>query len=200
VLPVKQDIHGIILLVLVHVVNYQELLLEINVFVHHQKLFGVMQRKPVHVQQILLEIIVFHVQLPEFGIQLINNVYVQAQLMSGMEINAFVQPIDLDQIVLNAQPQEDGIQLPINVFVTHHLSGMVKIVFVLNHTFYIKEDVENAPMDSNGLIIDVNNVTATTKILKPIQVFEIFDKNLFVYFIFYFILFYFKLIFYLIDN
>lgn len=86
--------------------------------------------------------------------------------MSGMETNVSVQLVDMDQVAFNAQPQEDGTWLLTNVFVIHHLSGMDKIVFAHNHISYIKEDVLNVQLDSNGLIIDVKNVIVIVKISK----------------------------------
>ena len=141
-----------------------------NVFVQHQKLYGTAPAKLAPVQPIHSETTVLLVQLQEFG-QIIN-VFVKPRLMFGMETNVFVHKVNTVQTVLNAQPQEDGIQLRINVFATLHSSGTVKIVFVHNHTFYIKENAENAQLDSNGLIINVKNAIAIIKTLKFTPVFE----------------------------
>ena len=92
--------------------------------------------------------------------------------MFGMETNVFAHKVNTVQTVLNAQPQEDGIQLQINVFAMLHSSGTVRIVFVHNHTSYIKENAENAQLDSNGSIINVKNAIAIIKTLKFTPAFE----------------------------
>jgi hypothetical protein len=158
----------------------------VNAFVHLQKLYGTVSAKPAHVQPIHSEIIVLHAQPQEFGQT--TNVFVKPQPF-GTEINVFAQKEDLGQAVLNAQLQEDGIQLLINAFVTLHLSGTVKIVYAHNHISYIKEDVENVQLASNGPIINVNNVAAIIKISKFLPVFE-YDQfiglfyYLFIFFVF----------------
>ncbi len=73
---------------------------------------------------------------------------------------AHAQQEDMDQAVSNAQHPDIGILLLINVSVTHHLYGMVKIVYVLHLISYIKEDVQIVQPDTNGKITDANNVGA----------------------------------------
>jgi uncharacterized protein (UPF0335 family) len=137
-----------------------------NVYVQPLKLNGTVLVKHAHAQLTLLEINVNHAQPQEYGMFQQTNVSVLLQQMSGTETNVFAQLADMAQAVFNVQLQEDGIQLLINVSVIVHLSGMVKIVFVHNHISYIKEDVLDVHQDSNGLIIDVKNVTVIIKISK----------------------------------
>jgi len=166
VLYVKLVILGVKLFINAHAANYQDKSLELIVFVHHQKLTGMMPQKHAHVQQIPMVIIVFHAQLQEFGILELILVTVHHQLMYGMELNVFAQLEDTDHHVLNAQLQDIGMFKLTNVVVQNHSFGTETSVFVQAHTFYIKIDVQNAPMDILGKTINARLVHAPSKIWK----------------------------------
>lgn len=163
VLLANQDILGIKLYINAHAVNYQDKLLVLTVYAHHQKLNGTLLQRLAHAHQTLTEINANHVQHQESGT--IKTILVNAhhQLTSGTEINVSVQQVDMDQTVLNVHLQDIGIPLLTNVTVEHHSSGTVKTVSAHNHISYTKEDVLNAQMDSDGKTINVKNATAPSK-------------------------------------
>ncbi len=167
---VNQDTHGTIILTNAHVVNYQDKLLEVNVFAHHQKLFGVNHQKHAHVQPMPMVIIVLHVHHQEYGTTKITLVIVYHQKQSGTEPNVFAHQTDLDHHALNAQLQDIGTTKAINVFVKNHSSGTELTVYAQAHISYIKEDVLNAQTDILGKITNVKLAHVPSKIYKSLEV------------------------------
>ena len=119
--------------------------------------------KHVHVQKELMEIIVLLVQLPEFGTTPMTNVFAQPPQPNGTDNNVSVPMPNMDLTVSNVPPQDIGTMTQHNVSVILPSSMTVLTVSVLNLGSYIKADVLSVKMDSNGLIINVKNVTALSK-------------------------------------
>ena len=91
---------------------------------------------------------------------------VQHLQLNGMELNVPAQSVDMGLAVLNAHLQGIGIQQQINASVIILSFGMEKIVCAHNLISFIKEDVENAQMDSNGNKIVAKNAIVHLKIYK----------------------------------
>ena len=165
----NQDTHGTKIFTNAHVVNYQDKLLEENVFAHHQKLSGVNQ-KHVHAQLTPMVTIVPHVHHQEYGTSKITLVTAYHQKQSGTEPNVFAHQTDLDHHVLNAQLQDIGTTKATNVFVKNHSSGTEPTVYAQAHISYIKEDVPNAQTDILGKITNVKLAHAPSRIYKSLEV------------------------------
>jgi hypothetical protein len=162
----NQDTLGMKLYINAHAANYQDKLLVLTVYAHHQKLNGIVLQRPALVHQTHLVINANHAQLQDNGTSKQTLVIAHHQLTSGMDNNVSAQQENTVQAVSNAQPQDIGTSKLINVTVELHSSGTDKTVFAHNHISYTKEDVLNAQMDSNGKITNVKNATALSKIWK----------------------------------
>lgn len=148
VLVVNLGTLGMMLFTNVHAANYQDKLLELIVYAHHQKLNGTIPLKPAHVHQTPMVNNVNHAQHQDNGTIKLTLVNAHHQQLNGTEPNVFAQLQLMDQAVSHVQPQDSGMVTP--VFALKREYGTDNNVFVKPD--YLVQTVLNAHLNNSGMI------------------------------------------------
>jgi hypothetical protein len=145
-------------------VNSQEPSSEMNAYVPHPKLSGIMTLRLAPALPTASEINAFHAPPQDNGTSKITHASAHHQQQNGTEPFALAHPEDTAQAALNAQLQDIGTTKPTNVFAILHSYGTDKTAFVQHLTSCTREDAQSVQMDTNGKRTDARNASVHLRI------------------------------------